>query len=102
MAHHAFGFEHGELLSHIGASWYASYAYYRHVDKGHDNYTNGSTARRIPACLDNLELEKYFIERITEMSAKNLSTNKIGLSGEDVLRMAREVLAKFNEDTGKI
>jgi hypothetical protein len=95
--HHPFGFEHGEILSHIGAAWYASYAYYMHVDNEHRNYTNVSTGWRIPGYQKNLELEKYFIKRITQMSPAKLNTNKIGLSGEEVVRMARAVLAKLSE-----
>lgn len=97
MAHHNFNFEHGDILSHLGAAWYASYAYYRHCDPGHDNYTRVSTWRtRASTYKRHLEHEKYFVEKIAEMSPERLDTNTIGLSGVEVLRLGREVLEKLN------
>jgi hypothetical protein len=96
MEHHNFNFEYGDILSHIGAAWYASYAYHRHCDPVHNNYTIVSTWKtRASTYKRHLELEKYFIERISEMSSKKLDTNNIGLSGEEVLRMATKVLKQL-------
>ncbi len=96
MAHHNFNFEHGDILSHLGASWYASYAYYRHCKPDHSNFTQvGTWKKRESTYKRHLELEKYFIEKITEMSPERLDTNTIGLSGVDIIQMAREVLKKI-------
>lgn len=98
MAHHNFNFEHGDILSHLGAAWYASYAYYRHCDPRHDNYTRvGTWKTRASTYKRYLELERYFIEKIAEMSLERLATNTIGLSGEEALRMAGEVLKKLSD-----
>jgi len=96
MEHHNFNFEHGDTLSHIGATWYASYAYYRHCNPAHNNFTRVGTWRtRASTYKGNLELEKYFIEKISEMSPERLAKNTIDLSGEEVLGMARAVLKRL-------
>ena len=96
MANHDFGFEHGEILGRIGATWYASYAYHRHCDPSHNNFTFvGTWKSRASNYKGHLELEKYLMEKISEMTPQRLATNTIGLSGEEVLRMAREVLVRL-------
>ncbi|HWQ51760.1 MAG TPA: hypothetical protein VN369_08155 [Terriglobales bacterium] len=98
MAHHNFNFEHGDILSHLGATWYASYAYHRHCDTTHNNYTLVDTWRNRKSTYErHLELEKYFTEKIAEMNPQRLATNAIELTGLEVLRMARAVLAKMNK-----
>ena len=98
IVHHNFNFEHVDILSHLGAASYASYAYYLHCDPRHDNYTRASTWKtRALTYKRHLELEKYFVEKIAEMSPDRLDTNTIGLSGAEVLRLVREVLEKLND-----
>ncbi|MET0016469.1 hypothetical protein [Oscillibacter sp.] len=96
MSNHDFNFEHGEILGRIGASWYVSYAYNKYYDPSHDNFKRvGSWKSRASNYNSSLELEKYFMEQIVAMSSEKLSTNRIGLSGNEVLQMARVVLARL-------
>ena len=93
MSQHSFSFEHGDILSKIGATWYTSYAYYKHCNPYHENFKKVITWRsRASQYKGNIKLEKYFISQITAMSAAKLSTNTLGLTGIEVLRMAKEIL----------
>lgn len=96
MANHDFNFENEKIFGRIGASWYSSFAYNKYCDSSHDNFKRVGTWRsRASNYKGYLELEKYFMEQIAAMSPERLSTNKIGLSGEEVIRMAKAVLARM-------
>lgn len=92
---HAFHFDGGEILCNMSASWFVSYAYYKFVNKNHLAWRKVSSyLSRINVYCQSIEYHAYWLERITEMSDRKLSTNKIGLSGMEVKRMAREILSK--------
>ncbi len=94
MTQHSFSFEYGDILSKIGATWYTSYAYYKHCDQCHESFKKVMTWQsRASQYKNNIKLEKYFIMQIAAMSAEKLSTNTLGINGTEVLRMAREVLS---------
>ena len=99
MASHNFSFEGGELLGHMGASWFASYAYYEKVDRSHRNW------ERVPTSLQ-LRISNYnkgriyhkgWLHEVLAMNPANLNKNKIGLNSEQIKAMAKEVLDHWSD-----
>lgn len=91
---HAFNFDGGEILCVMGASWFVSFAYYRYVDRNHCAWKKvNSYPSRIDTYYKSTEYHAYWLERITEMNERRLSTNKIGLKGTEVKIMAKEILS---------
>lgn len=93
MALHQFDFEGGRDLTSMGATWFVSYAYYDHVDRTHDNwkkYTHQASVYE-----RTHRYHKGWLERILEMNPKNLAKNTIGLTPEQTMEMAREVLKRL-------
>ena len=93
MREHNFNFNGGEFLTKIGASWLISYLYYLKIDKKHLNWENTSTFKdRAVKCKKYAQFHKEWVVEIIKMSPKKLSTNRIGLSGEEVIEMAKKLL----------
>jgi hypothetical protein len=94
MAKNAFNFEGGEQLVRMGASWFVSYSYYRHRNNTHMNWQEVSTCDyRIRMFNRTASFHQFWLRRALEMNENRLKTNTIGLSGPDIKRMARELLA---------
>ena len=99
MTNHDFNFEGGEYLTKMGASWFISYMYYKKIDNKHSNWRNVKTAEnRISMFNKTLQYHKFWLEQIIKMDVIKLSTNIIGLSGTEVVRMASELL-KIKQNT---
>jgi hypothetical protein len=94
MAGNAFNFEGGEQLARMGASWFVSYSYYRYRNNAHMNWRNVSTHDyRIRMFNRTGGFHQCWLKRALEMNDNRLETNTIGLSGPDIKRMAKELLA---------
>ena len=90
---YAFNFDGGEELATIGATWFVSYAYHCYVDKTHMTWERVKTFEtRKSTFYANAEYHQYWLQQVLHMDNDRLSTNKIGVDGIDVKRMAREVL----------
>lgn len=97
MASHNFSFEGGEILTGMGASWFVSYAYYQHIDDKHTNWSKVSTIQpRISKYNKGKTFHKAWLQEIINMNPLNLNKNTIGLSANEIKRMAKELLEKGN------
>lgn len=97
MPNNNFDFAGGEYLTKIGASWFISYMYYINKDRTHLNWKSISTVpTRVSYCNRYSRFHKIWIQEIINMDPKNLSRNKIGLSGIEVIKMAEKLLNNSN------
>jgi len=96
MTRHVFSFEGGEQLTTIGATFFVSYLYYRHVDPTHSNWDSIRTKiSRISTITRSEQYHRAWLERIGSMNDANLSRNTLGLDGMAVKKMARDVLKEI-------
>ena len=88
-------------LQAMGSSWFVSYEYCRRIDSTHNNWklaTNQSSRLSAYRNSEGNNKTRYnYLEQICAMSAKRLSTNKIGLDGEQVLNMAIELIKYYEK-----
>lgn len=90
---HGFNFKGGLELSKMGATWFTSYMYYLNIDKNHRNWTNCSTIEmRTSFFYGSRKYHKFWLENIVNMDSGRLSSNKLDLNGQDVIRMAKQIL----------
>jgi hypothetical protein len=90
---HNFNFEGGDLLHTMGASWFVSYHYNLHIDRGHINWQKVSTYRnRMSVYNGSKRYHRFFLSQIVGMNEGNLSKNTLGLSGLEVKQMAKRLL----------
>lgn len=96
MARHTFNFEHGGILTTMGATWFVSRAYFEYVDKNHKNWQYVKTHNnRNSVFANNSHLHSYFLQQVDTMDENNLNKNTIGLDGNLVKQMANEILISF-------
>lgn len=87
-----FKFAGGKYLTRIGASWFVSYMYGTLKDPTHLNWKNVSNpSSRASSCVSNSIYHKIWIAEIVGMNPKQLQRNKIGLTGQEILDMAKIV-----------
>ena len=92
MPRSSYNFAGGKQLTRIGASWFVSYMYSVHQDPTHLNWKNVSTySARASLCAKNSAYHKTWINEIIGMNQKQLQRNKIGLTGQEILDMAKIV-----------
>lgn len=97
MARHSYQFEGGDDFTTLGATWFVSYAYYQHIDKKHDNWNRVKTyPSRIKVYDKNHSLHKYWLERVLEMNPANLGKNSLGISSDETMTHAEEILNKLS------
>ena len=90
---HTFTFEGGEQLTTIGATFFVSYLFYRHVDSTHRSWESIQTkASRISTITSSKQYHRAWLERVDRMSDANLGKNTLGLDGVKVKTMARAIL----------
>lgn len=86
---HTFAFEGGEQLTTIGATFFVSYLYYRHVDSTHRNWDSIKTHKsRINTINRSESYYQVWLSHIGSMSDTNLNKNTLGLNGVTVKNMA--------------
>ena len=92
---HNFNFDGGDILSKMGASWFVSFKYYLEVDHQHNNWCNCNSLASRKSCFESsYEYHNYWLKQILNMSEIRLSKNKLGLSGNDIIKMAAIILYK--------
>ena len=91
---HAFAFYGGNLLRRIGASWFVSFAYHKHVDAGHLNWNRVSVKMRSSIYEKSFSYHRYWLDKIMSMNDRLLDTNKLGLTSLQVKDMAGKVMSK--------
>lgn len=93
---HAFNFDGGMELSHMGATWFVSYAYHCSVNKKHVAWENVKTySTRISVFNRTKKYHVFWLQQVLLMEDARLSTNKLGVEAKDVKNMARETLDKY-------
>ncbi|MCQ2192448.1 MAG: hypothetical protein MJZ23_06240 [Paludibacteraceae bacterium] len=94
---HSFNFEGGEILVKMGASWFVSYSYYMYCDKKHKSWENNSTVKtRLHYYNQGKAYHYQWLQYAVSMNEGKLNRNSLGLSGSEVLEMAKKVLQKFD------
>ena len=94
MARHTFTFDGGEKLTTMGAGWFVSYCYHRHLDKAHNNWDRISTvARRSSVYRRTTNMHNYWLRQVLNMSDDNLNKNTLGLNATTIKDMAKKLLA---------
>ena len=81
-----------KFLRQIGAAWVVSYTWYNKVDKTHLNWRTVSLEWRISAFNHTQQYHANWLKQIIKMDECKLSKNHIGLSGYEIIAMARKLL----------
>lgn len=98
MSFHNFPFEGGYDLRRMCVSWFVSYAYYEHKDNEHKNWKNLKTSKnRISKYNASRQYHKLWLEKVKNMNSIALNRNTIGLTAEQVKKMAEEILLDWGE-----
>lgn len=96
MARHTFSFDESGKLTSMGATWFVSYLYHNEIDESHVHWRTVSTWKNRASVFDSTgKYHKFWLEQVLNMSDDKLGTNDIGLSGNNVKRMAQELLARM-------
>tara|TARA_R110002167_G_scaffold151127_1_gene344977 strand:+ start:153 stop:461 length:309 start_codon:yes stop_codon:yes gene_type:complete len=92
-----FAFAGGEILTTIGATFFVSYLYHRHVDKMHRNWEGvGTSSSRIKAIDQSTHYHRAWLDRVGFMKEINLNKNTLGLTGVQVKAMAKAILDRVS------
>jgi hypothetical protein len=95
MPEHAFNFEGGEELAKMGASWFVSYSYYCFIDEIHMNWKQVSTYNPRKSVFNRTHnFHLFWLQQVLDMNDDRLETNKIGLTGPQIKKLAGELLTK--------
>ena len=93
---HPFNFWGGEELSHIGATWFVSYAYYDKIDSNHKAWLGVKTAfSRASVYRRTEKYHEFWLEQVLKMDDLNLNKNTLKLHAQTTKRMAQILLEKF-------
>ena len=94
MKKHAYNFEGGDVLNKMGASWFVSYTYHLRKDKKHNNWRSASGLKtRISHFMPSTLYHRFWLCKV--LSMRKLDDNRIGLSANDLKKMALELLDMF-------
>jgi hypothetical protein len=92
---HSFSFEGGDILATIGATWFVSYAYYKHIDRTHKNWERVKTSvSRASTFSRSAKYHRYWLGEVLKMNDENLKKNTIGITPSATKKMASELLSK--------
>ncbi|MBO4308939.1 MAG: hypothetical protein J5885_03825 [Clostridia bacterium] len=97
MANHNFSFAGGELLSKMGASWFVSYSYHEKIDPTELNWQNvspKSIQSRRSVFKRSTSYHHFWLNQVLKMEDTNIEKpqNKVGLSANEVKKMAKKLL----------
>ena len=95
---HPFNFAGGEELSHMGATWFVSYAYYCCGNEQHMAWKGVKTyLSRMSIFSRTGKYHTFWLQQVLLMEDKRLNTNSLGVSASTTKRMAREILQNKRE-----
>jgi len=80
---------HKSLYS-MGVSWFVSYCYYDKIDRTHKNWEK--YPERVSSYTRTAHYHRFWLEKVSGMNPKNLNKNEIGLTGDEVIKMAEALL----------
>ena len=93
---HPFNFAGGEELSHMGATWFVSYAYYQNIDGSHKAWTLVKTASSRASIYRRTEkYHEYWLEQVLQMDETNLNKNTLKISAKTTKLMASVLLKRL-------
>ena len=93
---HPFNFYGGEELSHMGATWFVSFAYYTYVDRTHKTWASVKTSVSRRSIFNRTKgYHEFWLNQVLGMENSRLNTNSLGINGVETKRMAKEVLARL-------
>lgn len=81
-----------KLLRQMGVAWFVSYSWYNIVDRNHRNWQTVDTNWRIPAFNRTRQEHINWLKQIIQKSEKKLNNNNLGLSGHEIISMAKKLL----------
>ena len=87
---HSFAFEGRKILYNMGVSWFVSYCYYDKNDRTHRNWEK--YPERVSSYTRTAHYHRSWLEKVPGMNPKNLNKNEIGLTGDEVIKMAKILL----------
>jgi hypothetical protein len=89
-------FDAGEKLRGCGASFFVSYLYWKLIDPTHTNWKLAKTNNPITV-LNNKEYWFIWADAIVYKSPRDLGTNRINLSGYEIISMAEKLVEKLKK-----
>lgn len=93
---HPFNFMGGEELSHMGATWFVSYAYNQNIDSNHQDWMKVKTASSRASIYRRTEqYHEFWLKQILKMNDSNLNKNSLKLNAQTTKNMARILLEKI-------
>jgi len=93
---HPFNFEGGEELSHMGATWFVSYAYYSIVDRSHRTWEKVKTSTSRRSIFNRtFKYHSFWLNQILKMDNTRLNTNSLGINANETKLMVKEILTKI-------
>ncbi len=93
MGRNIFTFEGGGDLTTMGACWFVSYKYHLNINESHNNWQLIKTiSNRVSVYNRTEKLHNYWLSEVVKMNSNNLNKNKLNLSGEEVISMAKDLL----------
>lgn len=98
MPNHSYNFEGAEDLTTMGSSWFISYLYHDRIDGNHRNWSRvaRTLSTRTSAYNRSIQHHRTFLAHILQMNPTYLSRNTIGLTGEEVIKLAREIYSNWS------
>ena len=87
---HSSTFEGRKILYNMGVSWFVSYCYYDKIDPTHKNWKK--YPERVSSYTRTTHYHRSWLEKVSGMNPKNLNKNEIGLTGDEVIKMAQALL----------
>lgn len=79
-------------LRTMGVSWYVSYLYWKMLNSNHDNWRQAQTSQPRHAAFNGITHHTPYLEYVISGSSLRYGKNEIGLSGDQIIEMAREIL----------
>ena len=98
---HIFSFVGGDMLARMSAWWFVSYSYYLYKDRTHLNWSCAKTeATRRSVYNRTKEYHVYWLTEVLYMERLDVHGNAGNLSGQEIKRMAEELLGILSKDRG--
>ena len=98
MSYYNYNFAGSDLLREMGASWFVSYSYYKKIDPSHKNWSRVRTTKlRISKYQQGISYHELWLNEVLKMSSDGLGKNTIGLTSNEIKKMAQEILLLQSE-----
>lgn len=93
---HYFNFDGGKELSHMGATWFVSYAYYQNIDANYTAWNRVKTAdSRAIIYRKTGKYHEFWLKQVLKMDDSNLNTNTLRVNAQMTKYIAKVLLQKI-------